>query len=320
MEKGKERKISMSDDSMSVGGSLEPELPRKRCVRFHPVVQVAMLPWQERPEARKARKGLWKPAPLSDELWDGEYMVFRAEELTPEAFKRIAAGSKGRRKTPLPRTFARMFSLAVTEDGELATTEMVQARARVYAEDFDEDERDSDGRLGSTDDSDDTHVVLKLSAETFGNDLVLRFEEDPDGRKSPLPPKPIAKRPSGGDKLAKFIPVPPSDPSPSERLRGSSLATPQLQLARKKVSSSAVPYQNGPAFVCGDGTRPLFYMWDVPLRDEPTWLPPPRVPSPSESLSPSVKAPKKPLRERSFIGIMLGSMFHSHAPASSTVA
>jgi len=266
------RTMSMSSNSASISDSIDL---RPKIVRFHPDVKVALLPWQEREEARKARAGSWKPAPMSDELWDGELLVFRKIELTPEAFKAMSAPEK-RRKTPMPRSFASMFSSsqATTTDGKLAGVDIVHARARVYAEDFDEEDRDSNGRLETSSGVEETEpmtepqplIVYKMSAERLGNEIVIRFQETPASAAPPLPPSSTKRRST--DKLTRFSPTPPSEPSPSEKAGLISAVTLDPQLLRKKSSNASNVFTTAQGFTCGDGKRPTLYIGEEPIKDE----------------------------------------------------
>jgi hypothetical protein len=58
-------------------------------VTFKETVDLACLPQEEYKDAHNARKGHWGPAPISDELWDGERRRFWERELTSEELKEI---------------------------------------------------------------------------------------------------------------------------------------------------------------------------------------------------------------------------------------
>jgi len=299
----RKRTTSNSDDSASTVGSSDSM--KQRSLRFYETVQIALLPWQEREEARKARSGQWKPAPFSDELWEGDSMTFREVELSSEEFKQLSNANK-RKKSPMPlRAFARMFSLAntvqeATEEGRLAGVDIIHARARVFAEDFDEDERDSLGRLGSTESSEASRIVMKLSTELIEEDgLVMKFDVDWDATQSrPPPPKPpMANRPSG-DKTTRFIASPPPGPSPSELAGFIPMLEAEISYPndpRKK--SSNLPYQTGPLFICGEGKRPIFYLADEPLKDDNAWV------------EPLIEPTKKPNKKKSIIGAVFSTLF-----------
>ena len=93
-------------------------------VRFNPRAEVSVLPYQERKEARKARRGRYKPGPTHDELWDGDAFDFRPKELTPDEFRKW---KKVRRVNSLPKTGRKlllmlkpgMVEAARGSDGEL---------------------------------------------------------------------------------------------------------------------------------------------------------------------------------------------------------
>jgi hypothetical protein len=260
----KPRTISMSSLTVSTEGSVDS---RMKMVRFDPIVKVAMLPWQEREEARKARAGQWKPAPMSDELWDGEFMAFRPAELSPEAFKSLSF-SFSRRKSPLPRSFASMFSIATSGSGKLSGVDIVHARARVYAEDFDVDERDSYGHLIDEEmDEQDAHIVMKLSTERVGDEMVLRFAPVDGGISSvikPFPPPPPGKKMSN-EKLTRFVASPPSEPSPSEK---AGLIVSDAPKKSSLISAGSSP-SIGEPFVCGEGKRNLFLVGEEAIKFEP---------------------------------------------------
>lgn len=117
-----------------------------RRVHFDPVVRVAMLPTEERVDARRARKGQWKPGPFHDELWDGEILDFREAELTTEEFKRLMRNYNPRgTRGSIPRRIRSIFIIAADKvkqprSGAIVGLDTVTARARL-SEDFDaEDE------------------------------------------------------------------------------------------------------------------------------------------------------------------------------------
>jgi len=247
------RKLSGSDNSESTYGSLGSF--GVHGVRFSSNVTVAILPWQERYEARKARSGMWRSAAISDELWDGETITFRAVELSPEEFKKMAQPAvSNRRKSPLPRTFATMFTNPVNEDGVLSGVDIVHARARVYAEDFDEEERDENGKL---DDVDGEVNVLKIKEVKPDGEAVIDFE----------PINASSSRLSQRGTL--FMASPPLDPSPRER--AGMVTTPDLSAylaVRKRSSNRSNRAPVHPPFYCGDGKRPIFLLGEEPVKFE----------------------------------------------------
>jgi hypothetical protein len=187
-----------------------------RRVRFDPIVRVAMLPQEQRVDAKKARRGLWKPGPPHDELWDGDVLDFREQELTPEEFKQLMRKS-GNKRSSLPRTFQNFRRLlAVASDkltstsGRFAGVDMVGARARL-SEDFDEDEREE-----VIPDKDDAAIRRDESTTSSGrsgkaNAVRVSYIDFEKGANSPnSSPTHRAQR------VTKFEPSPPSGPSPSQ--------------------------------------------------------------------------------------------------------
>jgi len=103
-------------------------------VQFNPDVQVAMLPFEERMEARYARQKYWEPGPLHDEIWDGDNGVFRDIELTPEELALL-----NKRKSRVVGKIRSYFMTKVVN---------IDARSHARRMKFDEDDEEEEG--GST--------------------------------------------------------------------------------------------------------------------------------------------------------------------------
>ena len=225
-----------------------PELDRR--VRFDPVVRVAMLPSEQRIDARKARKGAWKPGPVHDELWDGDILDFREPELSPEEFKQLMRRSGTSKRTSLPRSLQRFQKLvaAATEKLNLsggsryAGVDMVGARARLSV-DLDEDERDDiiperdeEEIIGKKERDESTSSSTRPSSTSGVRVSYFDFETSTPPVSSPGS-SPINQKTSPGAKVTRFEPSPPSEPSPSERYAMQLAAE---SSATKSISSSTL--------------------------------------------------------------------------------
>jgi hypothetical protein len=231
---------------------LSPHPPSEKRVRFDPIVTVAMLPMEQRFDARKARIGLWKPGPPHDEIWDGDVLDFREVELTPEEFKQFMKRSS--KRTSVPRTFQK-FLAAATEKlstGRMGGVDIVGARARL-SEDFDEDDRDEALQgidASSRDESSGGKNVVRVTYFNFDtgtipparspSTLLAEAAKVPE-RVEPVPPPeriPAAERtghitpPTYQPKVTRFIPSPPSEKSPSER---------KISVGENRVSTPPLP-------------------------------------------------------------------------------
>jgi hypothetical protein len=201
-------------------------------VRFDPIVRVAMLPSEQRIDARKARKGLWKPGPIHDEIWDGDILDFRDVELSTEEFKQLMR--KSSKRASLPRTLQKVrniFAVATeklsitTLGGRFGGVDVVSARARL-SEDFDEEDREeiaanianapstSDGK-----DREDSTSSSSKSIEQRSSGVRVSYIDYDANATAPATasrtPSPTNK--ASSHRVTRFEPSPPSEMSPSER-------------------------------------------------------------------------------------------------------
>lgn len=201
-------------------------------VRFDPVVRVAMLPSEQRIDARKARKGLWKPGPVHDEIWDGDILDFRDVELSTEEFKQLM--KRTGKRTSLPRTLQRVrniFAVATeklsitTLGGRFGGVDVVTARARL-SEDFDEEDREemtanaTNTPLASdSKDRDDSTSSSSKSIEQRSSGVRVSYVDYDANATAPSTatrtPSPTSK--ASSHRVTRFEPSPPSEMSPSER-------------------------------------------------------------------------------------------------------
>ncbi len=93
----------------------EDDLRMKRCIRYgdegmdyqdantngYVKCFIYHLPQSERVDSWKARRSVWKPAPMHDEYWDGDEMDFRPKPLTSDEFKNLM---RQKRIKTLPQT------------------------------------------------------------------------------------------------------------------------------------------------------------------------------------------------------------------------
>ena len=234
-----------------------------------------MLPNEERLDARKARRGLWKPGPIHDELWDGDILDFREVELTVEELRQLSR-RQGKRNS-LPKTLQKLFSVAseklTPKQGRFGGVDVITAKARL-SEDFDEDDREEQVPIRPTSSSSQVAADRnQTSSNDEGSNTPTNVNNLSPSRKSSVrityfdfgntqnvsPPIFPSQRSNPG-KVTRFEPSPPSEKSPSELL-ASSLAKDQSeeQEQQKKSSVDSQKEQNSKYYLPEDREDLLKY-------------------------------------------------------------